>query len=80
MNTDLWVDIDTLRTAIQAEYDEVAAHPDKGFHFHVGRAAATRLGYPADRIETTPEAVIESFAGVGNPFSWGEASNGSNGC
>lgn len=65
------VDVDVLRVAIRREYDEVAAEPSKGFHFHVGRVAATRLGYEPAWLEATPEPVVESFAGVGNPFSWG---------
>lgn len=70
------LDIDQLRTAIQDEYTEVAACPWKGFHFHTGRFLAGRLGYPAERIANLPDPVIESFAGVGNPFSWGDLAPG----
>ena len=72
----LWVDIDTLRSAIQHEYNEVASTPSKGFHFHVGRPAAERLGYEQEWLDSTPDAVVESFAGVGNPFFWGPLSEG----
>ncbi len=65
------LDLDHLRAAIQGEYTEVAACPLKGFHFHVGRLLAARLGYPAEWVDPLPEPVVESFAGVGNPFSWG---------
>lgn len=61
-----------LRTAIQEEYTDVAADPQKGFHFHTGRPLAARLGYPSQRVDPLPDAVVESFAGVGNPFSWGD--------
>jgi SAM-dependent methyltransferase len=70
------LDIDQLRTAIQDEYAEVAACPLKGFHFHTGRFLAARLGYPEDRVAALPDAVVESFAGVGNPFAWGEPAAG----
>jgi SAM-dependent methyltransferase len=70
LNTDL------LRVAIQEEYGEVAACPLKGFHFHTGRMLANRLGYSAERVDPRPEPVVESFAGVGNPFSWGELQPG----
>lgn len=70
------LDIDHLRSAIQDEYAEVAASPDKGFHFHTGRFLAARLGYPAERVAALPDAVVESFAGVGNPFAWGEPALG----
>ena len=39
------IDREQLRTAIQAEYAEVALHPTKGFHFHTGRRLARLLGY-----------------------------------
>jgi SAM-dependent methyltransferase len=66
------LDLGVLRTAIQDEYGEVAACPVAGFHFHVGRPLAVRLGYPGAEIDAFPDPVVESFAGVGNPFSWGE--------
>ncbi len=65
------LDLNLLRSAIQEEYAEVAAVPDKGFHFHTGRFLADRLGYPSERVAALPDSVVESFAGVGNPFSWG---------
>jgi len=70
------LDIDQLRSAIQNEYAEVASCPWKGFHFHTGRFLADRLGYPADRVAALPDPVVESFAGVGNPFSWGDLAPG----
>jgi arsenite methyltransferase len=76
MTTPLLLDVDVLRSAIQEEYAEVAACPLKGFHFHTGRFLADRLGYPAERIDQLPEPVVESFAGVGNPFSWGDLEPG----
>lgn len=72
MTSHVLLAVDMLRTAIQEEYAEVAACPSKGFHFHTGRFLANRLGYPAERVDPLPEPVVESFAGVGNPFSWGD--------
>jgi arsenite methyltransferase len=68
------VNIDTLREAIQREYAEVAAHPDKGFHFHTGRPLARILEYEDEWLVGIPESSIASFAGTGNPFSLGEIS------
>lgn len=65
-----------LREAIQLEYQEVAASPDKGFHFIVGRPLAERLGYPMDEVDQLPKGVVESFAGVGNPFALGPLNRG----
>jgi len=76
MTTPVLIDVDVLRTAIQEEYAEVAACPMKGFHFHTGRFLADRLGYPSGRVDALPDPVVESFAGVGNPFSWGELAPG----
>src|ERR671932_1271192 len=66
------LDVEVLRGAIQEEYAEVAANPQKGFHFHTGRPLARMLEYADEWLEGIPEASIESFAGTGNPFSLGE--------
>lgn len=76
MATEVLLDVDQLRSAIQEEYAEVAACPLKGFHFHTGRFLAARLGYPQERVAALPDSVVESFAGVGNPFAWGEPAPG----
>ncbi len=66
------LNVDVLRQAIQEEYAEVAANPEKGFHFHTGRPLARMLEYADEWLEGIPESSIESFAGTGNPFSLGE--------
>lgn len=65
------VDVDVLRCEIKKEYAEVAAHPDRGFHFHTGRPLARILGYSDQWLDGVPESSIASFAGTGNPFSLG---------
>ncbi|CAN5674829.1 hypothetical protein BH23CHL2_BH23CHL2_20860 [soil metagenome] len=76
MATEQLVDQDVLREAIRGEYEEVANHPTKGFHFHVGRFLADRLNYPEAWLAPLPEDAIESFAGVGNPFTFGKLKTG----
>jgi SAM-dependent methyltransferase len=76
MATELAIDQTVLREAIQDEYEEVATCPSKGFHFHVGRFLADRLGYPADWVDPLPDGAVESFAGVGNPFALGALRSG----
>ena len=66
------LDVEVLREAIQGEYAEVAANPQKGFHFHTGRPLARMLEYADEWLIGIPESSIESFAGTGNPFSLGE--------
>jgi arsenite methyltransferase len=70
------VDIETLRTAIRAEYAAVAEHPDQGFHFHTGAHLAAILGYPEEWIAALPPGSVESMAGTGNPFALGELQPG----
>ena len=64
-------ELESLRAAIQEEYQLVALEPQRGFHFHTGRRLARLLGYADEWLTGVPEASIESFAGTGNPFSLG---------
>jgi arsenite methyltransferase len=75
-NYTLSIDLESLRFAIQKEYEMVACEPKRGFHFHTGRPLAKLLGYPEKWLAGIPEASIESFAGTGNPFSLGELKPG----
>ena len=63
--------LEDLRGEIKKEYASVALNPAKGYHFHTGRAAASRLGYDERLYAGLPETNIASFAGTGNPFSVG---------
>jgi SAM-dependent methyltransferase len=67
--TDVVVDPTVLRAEVQKKYREVALEPGAQFHFHTGRGLAARLGYPAPVVDRLPDAAVESFAGVGNPFA-----------
>ncbi len=69
MTLSVALDLDRLRGVIQQEYAEVAACPTKGYHFHVGREHAERLGYDPADLDGLPASVTESFAGIGNPFA-----------
>ncbi len=70
------VDPERLRSEVREKYREVAAHPDGEHHFHTGRRLAARLGYPSQVVDALPDAAVESFAGVGNPFSLRELQPG----
>jgi SAM-dependent methyltransferase len=76
IDTTLYLDLESLRFAIQKEYEQVALEPARGFHFHTGRPLARLLGYPDEWLDKIPESSIESFAGTGNPFSLGELKPG----
>src|SRR6266545_6470886 len=69
MADDLLVDPDALREQVRDKYREVAADPHRTFHFHTGRRLAALLGYEAAAVDALPDRAVESFAGVGNPFS-----------
>jgi arsenite methyltransferase len=63
------VDPERLRAEVRDKYRDVAEHPHAKHHFHTGRPLAARLGYPLDVVDGLPDVAVESFAGVGNPFS-----------
>jgi arsenite methyltransferase len=63
------VDPEALRADVREKYREVALHPESQFHFHTGRPLAARLAYPDEVVDALPDRAVESFAGVGNPFS-----------
>jgi SAM-dependent methyltransferase len=69
MTKDLLVDPEALRGQVRDKYREVAVDPGASFHFHTGRRLASRLGYDAEAVAALPDRAVESFAGVGNPFS-----------
>jgi SAM-dependent methyltransferase len=55
--------------AVADMYTDVAAHPEKTFHFPTGRLACLFVGYPAHQLDLVPATAVESFAGVGYPFA-----------
>ncbi|MBA3287711.1 MAG: methyltransferase domain-containing protein [Acidimicrobiia bacterium] len=69
MPTESPVDAAALRAEVREKYRQVATDPAGSYHFHTGRALAARLGYDSAVLDGLPERAVESFAGVGNPFS-----------
>jgi SAM-dependent methyltransferase len=70
------VDRDQLRAQISEKYTDVALEPERGFHFHTGRPLANMLAYDDADIDPLPASAVDSFAGVGNPFSMGRLAPG----
>ena len=70
------VDVDTLRNEVREKYRAVAVDPDATYHFHTGRRLAARLGYDTAIVDELADRAVESFAGVGNPFSLRRPANG----
>jgi len=69
MNAKLPVDSGALREEVKSKYREVAVDPHGKYHFHTGRPLAKRLGYDSAVVDRMPDAAVESFAGVANPFA-----------
>jgi len=74
--TDVTVDVALLRSEIEKTYTQVSTEPGKDFIFPTGRPWAEDLGYPQPELSNVPEATVESFAGVANPFVLGRIEGG----
>ena len=64
----LAVNPEVLREEVKKKYRDVACNPHGEHHFHTGRPLARRLGYDEAVVGAMPDAAVESFAGVANPF------------
>ena len=69
--TETPVDVGVLRDEIQKTYTQVSTDQEKDFIFPTGRPWAQDLGYPEPELSRVPDASVESFAGVANPFALG---------
>src|SRR5436305_12522543 len=76
MSAELPVDIDVLRSEIEKPTTEVSTEQGKEFIFPTGRAWAQDLGYPQPELSHVPDATVESFAGVANPWVHGRVKAG----
>ncbi|MEJ2313736.1 MAG: methyltransferase domain-containing protein [Nitrospirota bacterium] len=65
-----------IREAVRGKYREVAASAEGKFKYSTGRTGAEALKYDQSIIDAMPEGLIESFCGVGNPFSLGPVEAG----
>jgi len=68
-NAEAPVDAAALREEVKHKYREVATDPHGKHHFHTGRYLAKHLDYEQVFVDSLPDAAVESFAGVANPFS-----------
>src|SRR6187401_680063 len=75
MAVDVGIDVDLLKSEIKKTYASVSQEPERDFIFPTGRAWAEDLGYP-DELANVPEAAVESFAGVANPWTMGRLAPG----
>jgi arsenite methyltransferase len=75
MAVEVEIDVDLLKSEIKKTYASVSDEPEKDFIFPTGRAWAEDLGYP-EELANVPEAAVESFAGVANPWAMGRLTPG----
>jgi arsenite methyltransferase len=69
VKNDVDVDAEALREEVRLKYRQVATNPGGTYHFHTGRFLARHLGYDEAVTASLPDAAVESFAGVADPFS-----------
>jgi SAM-dependent methyltransferase len=69
------IDVDLLKSEIRKTYASVSDEPEREFIFPTGRAWAEDLGYPPE-LANVPDAAVESFAGVANPWQLGRLHSG----
>jgi arsenite methyltransferase len=69
------IDLELLKSEIKKTYASVSEEPERDFIFPTGRAWAEDLGYPPE-LANVPDAAVESFAGVANPWTMGRLSPG----
>jgi arsenite methyltransferase len=65
-------DVNEIRNAIRNKYAEVSVSASGKFLYPTGRDGAKALGYDPAVLESTDARLLESFCGVGNPFSLGD--------
>ena len=75
MAVDADIDVELLKSEIKKTYASVSEEAGRDFIFPTGRSWAEDLGYPAE-LANVPDAAVESFAGVANPWELGRLSPG----
>jgi len=65
-----------IRQGIREKYVKVAVSPQGLFKYPTGRAGLEALGYDPDLLRSLPDASIDSYCGVGNPFPLGTIHKG----
>jgi SAM-dependent methyltransferase len=61
-----------IEECIREKFAKVAVNPEGLFRYPTGRAGLEGLNYDPSILQTLPESALESFCGVGNPFSLGK--------
>lgn len=70
-------DKERIRTAIKKKYSAVSSSATGYFKYPVGKAGAILLGYDTKVLGEIPAEMLDSFCGVGNPFTIDRVEEGS---
>ena len=65
-----------IEAGIREKYARVGITPEGLFKYPSGRAGLEALHYDPDILRTLPPKALDSFCGVGNPFSLGPIAEG----
>jgi len=65
-----------IESGVREKYAKVAASPEGLFNYPIGRAGLEGLRYDPEWLKAIPEPVLDSYCGVGNPFSLGPLNKG----
>ena len=63
--------IPQIQDAVRRKYVEVSTSAGGKFNYPTGREGAISLGYDSNIVDSLPDEMVESFCGVGNPFTLG---------
>ena len=69
-------DREKINALIREKYNKVAIRPEGHFKYPTGRDGLKGLHYSDKLIAKLPDAVADSYCGVGNPFALGKISQG----
>ena len=75
MAVEVEIDVGLVKSEIKRTYASVSEQPEIAFIFPTGRAWAEDLEYPTE-LANVPNAAVESFAGVANPWTLGRLQEG----
>lgn len=70
------LDVRVIQDAVRKKYAGAAHSAEGKFKYLTGRAGAIALGYDPPVVGDMPDELLESFCGVGNPFSLGPINPG----
>ena len=70
------LNVTAIQDAVRKKYAELSCSAEGKFQYPTGRAGVLALAYDPSVIREIPDEVLETFCGVGNPFSLGSINRG----